>query len=131
MKNFDAIVYTDAPKNFKDFLNQRIRWSSKTVNHANNTIKVELILHYLFYLLLFTNLFVLPFFKPYFLFLGTGMLFLKILIDILLFHNLLIFFKQKKLINYLYFIELIHLVYIPILGVLSLLRNYSWKGRKV
>ena len=58
-----AMAVTATPKTFTDFINQRIRWTSKSSKMTDIRVKVVLILNYLFYLLLFLNLFVLPFFN--------------------------------------------------------------------
>ncbi len=131
LKNFDAIAYTNAPSSFKEFVNQRIRWTSKSVLFADMHVKKSLFLSYLFYLFSFLNLFVFSFFHFHFFVLGIVMFLTKIILDAVFFKNLLNFFKNDRLFNKLILIELIHLIYIVILGILSLYGKYSWKDRKL
>lgn len=131
LKSKDAIAYTAAPNSFSEFVNQRIRWTSKSVKHAEMKVRLDLTLNYFFYFFIFLNLFVFSFKSLMFLKLGVVMFLLKLLIDAIFFKNLLIFFKRDGLFKYLIIIELIHLIYICLLGLFSLYGKYTWKGRKV
>lgn len=130
LKNIDSIVYTYPPFSFNEFINQRIRWTSKSVLFADKFVKFNLILNYFFYLSLFSNFFVFSFFNLKFLFIGLFMFLVKIIIDFIFFTKLLKFVKRKSLINYLVSIELTHVVYVGFLGFLSVFGKFSWKGRK-
>jgi len=131
LKNHESIASTHSPEKFKDFVNQRIRWTSKSVRFADLHVKTNLMLNYIFYFFLFMNLFVFSFINKYFLFFGLTMLLFKIIIDYFFFIVTLRFFKKPKIINYLIIIELSHIIYITLLGFLSLYGKYNWKGRKL
>jgi biofilm PGA synthesis N-glycosyltransferase PgaC len=62
VKNSNAFAKTHSPKTFQEFLNQRIRWTSKSSNMMDPKVKAVLLLNYLFYLSCFANLFILPWF---------------------------------------------------------------------
>jgi len=130
LKNKDAITYTDAPNNFKDFINQRIRWTSKSVGNASISVTWTLFFNYFFNLFIFINLFALAFSNIIFFWLGVLMLITKITVDYFFFTYLLSFFNRKQLLKHLFPLELLHLIYINLLGLLSLYGKYSWKGRK-
>ena len=49
LKNKDAVAYTDSPASFSEFVNQRIRWTSKSSRHADKGVVFTLFLNYLFY----------------------------------------------------------------------------------
>lgn len=131
LKNKEAIAYTNTPNSFSEFVNQRIRWTSKSVKHADRKVRVVLTLNYLFYLVLFLNLFVFSFHSLTYLNIGIGMFLVKLIIDAIFFKNLLAFFGRMDIFKYLIIIELIHLVYISLLGVFSVYGKYTWKGRTV
>lgn len=131
VKNKQAIAQTAAPQSFREFLNQRIRWTSKSARMIDPKVKAVLIFNYLFYLSCFLNLFVLPLVDISFLFMGILMLALKMIIDTLFFSNMLAFFDRKDLFNYMLPIQLIHITYVSLLGVLAIFGNYTWKGRRI
>jgi cellulose synthase/poly-beta-1,6-N-acetylglucosamine synthase-like glycosyltransferase len=131
LKNIEATAYTNAPSSFKEFVNQRIRWSSKSVTHADKKVKFDLSLNYFFYLFTTLNLFIFSFHDSYYLKMGIVMFLLKIIIDAIFFKNLLVFFKRMDMFKYLIVIELMHLMYVSLLGIFSLYGKYTWKGRKV
>lgn len=131
VKNTEAFATTPSPKSFGEFLNQRIRWTSKSSKMVDPQVKLILVFNYLFYLSCFLSLFVLPFFNLVYLFLGLLLLFLKILIDSLFFGNILAFYNKSYLLKSLLAMELLHIVYVSAMGVLALFGSYSWKGRKI
>jgi cellulose synthase/poly-beta-1,6-N-acetylglucosamine synthase-like glycosyltransferase len=131
VKNKQAISKTAAPKSFREFLNQRIRWTSKSARMIDPKVKAVLTFNYLFYLCCFMNLFVLPLVDISFLFIGILMLALKMVIDTLFFSNMLAFFDRKDLFNYMLPIQLMHITYVSLLGVLAIFGNYTWKGRRI
>lgn len=130
LKNYDAITETQAPKDFKTFVNQRIRWTSKSSRHADAHVVLTLSLNYFYYLSLAIAIF-LSFFYTEIRYITILSLSLKLIVDLVFFNNVLIFFKRKNLLKKIFFIEILHLFYINILGLLSLVGKYTWKGRKV
>lgn len=131
VKNTEAIAFTIAPHTFSEFLNQRIRWTSKSTNMIDIKVKVVLVFNYLFYLALFLNFFVLPFFNIAFLVFGVVMMVFKLIIDTLFFTNILAFFNKSKLLKWMFPIEILHIIYVSVMGILALVGTYNWKGRTV
>lgn len=130
LKNTEAIAETLAPQSFKEFVNQRIRWTSKSSRHADKNVVLTLTLNYLYYVSLIIGI-ALSFSNPILAQIVILSFGLKLVVDAIFFNNLLIFFKRKDLLKSLVGIEILHLLYINILGILSLIGKYSWKGRKV
>jgi len=131
VKNADAFARTQSPASFSEFLNQRIRWTSKSGNMMDFRVKAILVFNYLFYLSCFTSLFILPWFDLLFLAFGCLLLALKILIDILFFGNILAFYNKSSLLKWIVPMEIIHLIYVSFMGVLAIFGSYTWKGRNV
>lgn len=131
IKNTEAIAFTSSPETFKEFVNQRIRWTSKSVRFADFYIKFNLAMNYFFYLTIFFNFFVLSFVDIRFMYLAVYMFFMKTIIDYFFFKTLLFFFNKQKLLKKFFFIELVHLLYIVLLGLLSIYGKYKWKGRRM
>ncbi len=131
VKNSAAFARTHAPKTFTEFLNQRIRWTSKSNNMVDPKVKLVLLFNYLFYLTCFVNLFVLPWFHLSYLAFGALMFLLKILIDTLFFGNLLAFYNKSSLLKWIVPMEIIHIIYVSFMGVLAIFGSYTWKGRTV
>lgn len=131
VKNKQAIARTAPPETLREFVHQRIRWTSKSAQMIDPKVKLVLIFNYLFYLSAFINLFVLPWISGIFFFLGVLMLVLKLFIDTFFFGNMLAFFGRKDLMRWLLPIEIIHLSYVSLLGVLAIFGTYTWKGRRV
>lgn len=130
LKNYAAIAETAAPQKFMEFVHQRIRWTSKSSRYADKNVVLTLSLNYLYYLCILIGI-ILSIFIPKFLIFLIPSYLIKLIIDAIYFSNLLQFFKRKELINYFLFVEFLHIFYINILGILSLIGKYTWKGRKV
>jgi cellulose synthase/poly-beta-1,6-N-acetylglucosamine synthase-like glycosyltransferase len=131
VKNADAFARTESPATFSEFLNQRIRWTSKSGNMMDFRVKAILVFNYLFYLTCFTSLFILPWFDLIFLAFGGVLLALKILIDVLFFGNILAFYNKSSLLKWILPLEILHIIYVSFMGVLAIFGSYTWKGRNV
>ncbi len=129
LKSEEAIVSTKPQKSWKNAINQRIRWASKTSKQKNNA---SLLLGMLVF---FVNISVLaiPFLMIYnsenFIFYTTFFCF-KIITDYLVIQQTGAFFKVKfSLYNFI--LQTIVYAIITLLVVMGSLRgNYSWKGRR-
>lgn len=130
LKNKDAVAFTDSPNSFSEFTNQRIRWTSKSSRYADKKVVKTLVLNYLFYFFIFVG-FVLSVFQTKILILVISVFIAKMMLDSVFFKQLLSFFQKEDLLKKIFWVEFLHLFYINILGILSLVGKYSWKGRKV
>jgi cellulose synthase/poly-beta-1,6-N-acetylglucosamine synthase-like glycosyltransferase len=135
LKNYDSCVFTQPEKGIFGFLGQRIRWISKT-KHARWWVKAMLFFAYLF------NLFVLlvavyslyGYFKTQDLrCLLPGIVAVggKFFCDLLFCMPVFYFFKRLWLVCLFPMIEILHILYVVLVGWLSLSGRYRWRGRKV
>lgn len=126
----NAIVTTQSTKNLTHFINQRIRWASKTKHYNDWLSKITALL------VLATNislliLLVLSLFDILYLIVFLIGLFSKTVIDFVLLKQVNKLFKIKNIGLFILPFELIYLFYIFGIAILSLLPiSYKWKGRK-
>ena len=133
LKSRKAIVQTLPPANFNEFLQQRIRWTSKSVFYKDWKITTILGLVWLFNVsILFT----------FCLFLGgypqsgmwiCGQLLAKSVVDALFLWSCMDFFKEKSKLLWLFLpTQLFQIPYIAWVGFIGNLGlSYEWKSRKV
>jgi len=128
VKHNEAIVNTEAPKSFSQFIHQRIRWGSKAAHYQNFTSILLPAFMFGFNLLLFLT--------PILFFLGLSwpiiaiLWLIKLSIEIVFFSVILPFFRSSKVLDLVIPAQIFHVVYITLIGLLSLAVPYSWKGRK-
>ncbi len=128
LKNYDAIVFTEAEATWKNFVQQRRRWASKSSSYNESITLVQLALVYLMSLVILFNFFLI------FLFPTHWVLYLPLImksVSDFMFQNLLVrYFKRKDLMRYFFQSELIHIFYIVYVGSISQIKKtYAWKGR--
>jgi len=129
MKSFEAIVLTQPKKNINDFINQRKRWTKKSIFYTDkDTIFLGfliLLMHLNLVALVFNSILYSEFLPLIFIFTS------KFIIDLLFLHEILKFFKKKNLIKYLFFVEILYCFYIPYIMIISLFTKFEWKGRSL
>ena len=128
--NKEAIVKTDSPNSLKAFINQRLRWASKAKGYKNKDSQFLSLFVFLypFILILFAILSGWKFyFIPPFLILLT----VKMITDYRFFKTCLPFFNKAEIIYNYPLSILLHVIYIVIIGNLSLFVKPTWKGRKI
>jgi len=127
-KDQKAIVLTDSMQNFRDFFNQRKRWTAKSSTYQ------DIASVYTSYLVLFTNVIFSSFFViylfgnisfQYFLFFYI----LKFVTDLCLLYPTVTFFKRKELIKWVFIFELVYSFYIILIVFLSFTNKFEWKDR--
>ena len=130
LKSTEASVQTLPPEDFKAFVNQRIRWTSKSTAYQDTKIKTILTLVWLsvFFLCLsgLLSIFFPSFRKVFFIQLG-----LKMLADFILLYTGTRFFRQRQLLWLFLPAEIFHTLYILLIGFLGNFKKYEWKGRTV
>jgi len=130
LKNQDAIIYTEAVSTIKEFINQRIRWISKSKAYKDfGIISVALII-FLFNFGIVAALIAGIFFSDI-LFWVLFMFCIKVLIDFPILFSFSKFIKQRKLLWYYLPLQLIYVFYITIFGIIGNIIPYNWKGRKI
>jgi cellulose synthase/poly-beta-1,6-N-acetylglucosamine synthase-like glycosyltransferase len=130
LKNNDAIVYTQAKPNLKEFIQQRKHWASKTTRYKNKMVIVLGLCVWLFNLSILVNagigLFHIGFLK-----LALAQLLTKILIEFIFLYDVTKFAKRKELLLLLPVLNLMHIVYFIYIGIAGNTGKYNWKGRMV
>jgi cellulose synthase/poly-beta-1,6-N-acetylglucosamine synthase-like glycosyltransferase len=130
LKNRDAIVYTDAKPNLKEFMQQRRRWASKSVKYKDKFVVAVVVGIWLFNLSLLVNG-VLSFFDVAFFKLLLLQFALKYVFEIVFLIPIMSFFKRPYLVWLLSIISPIHVIYFVYVGIMGNAKRYDWKGRNV
>ena len=130
LKNYDAVVFTQAKPDLSEFIQQRKRWASKSTRYKNKSIIVLGVFVWLFNLSivfnLVTGLFIAGFFKV-----ALIQLFLKIAVEFIFLSDVTKFAKRRELLPILPILNLMHIIYIIYIGVAGNSGKYNWKGRMV
>ena len=129
-KSTDACVYTTPPQSIAEFINQRIRWASKSKFYTDKDLKHTAYTVFLFNVLLVCIL-------PGSLFLNSLLpvffilLFLKILIDSILLLPVLKFFKVHAHLSFMNYMaaQFIYPFYAVFTAIASQFSGYKWKNR--
>jgi len=127
-KDKNAIVLTDGVRSAKGFINQRKRWTAKTIGYK------DFASIYASFLVLFANLSLVLLFVGYLYSVAYFQLFLffyslKFVIDFLLLFQVLSFFKRRDLLKWIFPFELFYAFYIVFIIILSFTKSFEWKGR--
>jgi cellulose synthase/poly-beta-1,6-N-acetylglucosamine synthase-like glycosyltransferase len=126
----EAIVTTQAPKTWKEFLNQRKRWASKATDYNDIKIFSALFLVYFFNCALLA-LFIAGFWN-YDLWWGlAAALTLKTFVELLFLYPVAIFYNKQDLLKLFPLFQPLHIVYTVIAGWLGVFGSFEWKGRRV
>ena len=131
VKDFDACVFTKAEKSLGGFISQRIRWISKSTGFNDWKIALTLYFAYFFNVFLIVAIcFTFPLSEFSWLAIavvgGT-----KFFADLLFNIPVAIFFRKWYMLLLLPIIEVFHILYVLLIGPLSLLGTYRWKDRRV
>ncbi len=117
----EALIYTSPKKDLKSFMLQRSRWASKNHKYDSTALVISLLLIYLYFWVLPAAMLWLP------LNVWLPALGIKILFDLLLTVPLLKrLMPGNDLARTVISAELFQLFYIPIVGIMALLRKTDW-----
>ena len=124
----EAIVTTSPEKSLSSFIQQRIRWASKSSAYKGFAIKAVLLLVYLI------NLIIVGFFIKGLADIGwmknfALLILIKYLVELPFMINVCRFFNKASLIKWFIISQPIHAVYTVVAGWFGLIGNYEWKGR--
>ena len=126
--NKNAIVETTAMPTIKSFLQQRIRWASKTSAYKDKNMLFSLIVIY-FYTIVFLVTIIVeiihPFYLPYFLFI----LIIKLFLEYRFLYKISHFFNAKNSLKWFLIIQPFYILYIILAGFLGFFKKTSWKNR--
>ena len=130
LKSKQTIVASLPMQTWKDFFNQRIRWSSKARFYDDKGIFWVLLLVYLFNLS-FLALVVAGCWLNV-LWMYAGILWIaKTIVEFPFVYSVARFFDKTSLLKYFFFFQPLHIAYTIMAGFLGQFGRYEWKGRKV
>ncbi len=130
LKSKNVIVETEAMPTWKQFIRQRIRWSSKAVYYDDHRVLLVLLFVYIFNFLFFVLLAAACIQHSY------GWLLIlylagKTVIEWPFVFSVARFYDEQKLIKYFPFFQPLHIFYVVSIGLISQIGKYEWKGRTV
>ncbi|MBK5285784.1 MAG: glycosyltransferase [Bacteroidia bacterium] len=130
LKSKEAMVFTEAASSLTEFFSQRKRWGSKVFKQSDLFSVVAALVVFMFHLSLITSLFLaLTIHSGWEIF--TLLISIKTISEILLLQDVLSFYGKRKLVWYIFPAQIIYPIYIVVTAILSQLRSYEWKGRRV
>ena len=130
LKSKDARVNTPPQPDFGSFLEQRIRWASKSGKYGDRRLTAQLILVYLTNLALLTVVFT-AIFSTFSWGAVLVLWSLKALIDYGSAQPVLDYYGLAGKMQYLLLFQPLHVAYIVVAGFLGSTGHYRWKGRTV
>jgi cellulose synthase/poly-beta-1,6-N-acetylglucosamine synthase-like glycosyltransferase len=130
LKSLDATVNVNPHSNLFTFLQQRLRWTSKSRFYKDKSLiysaLVVLILN-----LWILNCFIMAFFKTPYVIIGGAVFLVKTIIDYLFLRKILKFFKFERLLKFFVLSQFLYFLYISFTGVAGNFIPSKWKGRSV
>lgn len=130
LKAPQAIVQTAPQPDWGSFLQQRIRWASKSGKYDDKRLTAILLIVYLFNLW-FLVLAVIACFYPVLWLALLAMFLLKTEAELYYLYPVAAFFKKKRQLLLFPFLQPLHIAYIILAGFLGFAGVYKWKGRTV
>ncbi len=130
LKSDRAIVQTSPQPDWSGFIQQRIRWASKSGKYNDKKLTAVLVLVYL-YNVSFLVLALCGFSDHYYWSVAVLMLLAKIITEFYFLAPVSKFFKKQIHLLSFSFMQLLHIAYIIAAGFLGFVGVYKWKGRVV
>jgi biofilm PGA synthesis N-glycosyltransferase PgaC len=130
LKSKDAIVTTAAQATWSSFLQQRIRWASKSTHYKKKRLQQVLSLVWSYNLvLLLLGIYGIFDSRAFLVFIGGWII--KTLLEWSFVSEVAGFFDQSALLKKFFWLQPLHMAYTVAAGVLGLKGTYRWKGRTV
>lgn len=129
LKNYKAVVFTEAKKSLKEFIHQRIRWASKNKGYDLNILMVSFSVYMVNLLLIIGVIY--SIFNTELLYLMAILVLVKALIDVPILFGIFHFIKRKKALFLALPLVVLYPLYIVLTGALGIVSQYQWKGRNV
>ncbi len=130
LKSSAAIMRTAPPPDWRSFLQQRIRWASKSGKYGDTRLAVILLSVYLFNLA-FIPAICLGMMWPDYGWLPAGMLLVKATSELYYLYPVAGFFEKRRQLWLFPFLQPLHILYILTAGLLGFVGVYQWKGRRI
>lgn len=126
----NVLVHTSQPESLKDFLKQRIRWSSKSSDYTDFDAILLSGIMYITNASIFASG-VLSVIDIQFIWIFIYLLGAKASIDFIFFNQTLSFFNKKKLQFLSIPFQLFYSIYITLIPIFAIITPLKWKGRKI
>jgi cellulose synthase/poly-beta-1,6-N-acetylglucosamine synthase-like glycosyltransferase len=132
LKSKGAVTYTKCAASLKEFVQQRLRWTSKSFSYQDKRITYILAFVYLVNVGLLSSL-MLALFKldAAFLMLFFIQFMMMCLVDFIFLKKVSAYYQRQDLLRSFLLSQIIHVVYILVIGLLGNVVQYQWKGRKL
>ena len=124
-----SFVTTNGAADFRDFMNQRFRWSGYGGNITTTGVKLFFIPAILYYLLILVALVGSIFNTALFTMLILSLL-CKVVFDFLFMLKATMVFTSRYLLKYFLPLSFIHLLLVPVIVIKGNLFSFEWKGRR-
>lgn len=132
LKNPKATVHTRAQATLKRFIQQRIRWASKSSHYPEWRVTMALAGVFFFCWSILGSFLLIPLQVSFFLPLFLSLFLIKAWIDFLFLKQATQFFQRPDLMKVFWRSQILHILYICMIGLLTNVRKkYQWKGREV
>jgi cellulose synthase/poly-beta-1,6-N-acetylglucosamine synthase-like glycosyltransferase len=132
IKNRDCLVSTFPENDLPSFVKQRLRWGTKNKQMKSMTMRLLMLSVYLMSLASMACIFLAITNGLFWVKIMLIILITKMISDYILLRTATVFTGQISLMKYFLPSQILHILYISIIGTASLfVRNYMWKGRRV
>jgi cellulose synthase/poly-beta-1,6-N-acetylglucosamine synthase-like glycosyltransferase len=130
LKSKDAMVTTAAQATWGSFLQQRIRWASKSTHYKKGRLQPVLTLVWSYNLVLLLLALGAIWGSGSLLIFGGGWI-IKTMVEWSFVSEMTSFFGRKDLLKKFFWLQPLHIIYTVMAGALGLKGKYRWKGRTV
>jgi glycosyltransferase involved in cell wall biosynthesis len=130
LKSQEAVIRTAPQPDWSSFLQQRIRWASKSGKYDDKRLTMILLLVYLYNCSFILSIIAACVFS-HFWWLPVAMILAKIIFEMYYLFPVARFFHKEKQLWLFPFLQPLHIGYIILAGFLGFVGVYRWKGRTV
>ncbi len=129
VKHIHSVVRTNPPSSWKEFINQRKRWSGKWKAHKSKTTRALALFIFVFYLVFVVSLGMVVFgWYSWGIFLAQ--ITVKVIAEYVFVKPVLEFMGKRTAIIWFIFMQLLYSLYTVFIGVAIHFSGFSWKERK-
>jgi len=129
LKNENAFVFTEAKKNFREFLHQRTRWASKNKGYDLKILTVSFTVFMMNFLLVVGLIW--GIFNTKSMSIILVLYLLKLVLEIPILLGIVSFAHRSRMLLYALPLIFLYPVYIIFTGTMGIIASYQWKGRTV
>ena len=130
LKSPAAIVLTDAQPTWRAFLQQRIRWASKSGKYPDARLTAILVLVYLFNCAILAAS-VAGFWDAWLWLIAAIIIIIKWMAELAFLRPVARFYRRRNACKWLLPLQPVHIAYIVAAGLFGMMGSYTWKGREL